>query len=150
MMTTRASVALLLIAACGQERIEPKGRARPVEAAARPTLSVLVTDERIYLGATGVPGGTSTETIERGANRTPQQVWTEYDADLATLKRAYFADRNDLELAAEPRDRHVVPYADLVQAMDHATKAGFTDIGLTEPASLSWRPELDHDVPLVH
>jgi biopolymer transport protein ExbD len=124
--------------------IAPRGKSRDVgvEPPDTPMLSVLVSDQRIYVGATRVAGDDATRTIERGGNRTPAQVWAELEDDLKKIKAEYFADRRDIEIAAESQDQHVVPYQDLVSAMDHAIAAGFTDVGLTEPRGLSWRPTL--------
>jgi hypothetical protein len=134
------------IAGCDQgsrHEIKPKGRRQDqarTELPARPTVSILVTSARIYVGATGVPGGSWSETIDRAANATVDPAWAKLDSVLAKLKREHFADRTDLELAADADPSHPVAYQDLVTVMDHAVKAGFTDVGLTEPASLSWRP----------
>jgi biopolymer transport protein ExbD len=119
-----------------------KNRDQQIKEEERPMLSVLVSDERIYIGATRVQGDDATNTIERGGNKTPDQVWTEFDTDLKKIKSEYFSDRTDIEIAAESHDQHVVHYQDLVSAMDHAIKAGFTDVGLSDPAGLSWRPTL--------
>jgi biopolymer transport protein ExbD len=127
-----------------QINIAPKGKNRDqqIKEDEKPVLSVLVSDERIYIGATRVSGDDATKTIERGNNRPVDQVWEEFEKDLKGIKGEYFSDRTDIEIAAESHDQHVVNYQDLVSAMDHAIKVGFTDVGLTDPAGLSWRPTL--------
>jgi biopolymer transport protein ExbD len=127
-----------------QINIAPKGKNRDqqIKDQDNPVLSVLVSDERIYIGATRVAGDDTTKTVERPSNKSPDQVWSEFEEDLKKIKSEYFADRTDIEIAAESHDQHIVHYQDLVSAMDHAIKAGFTDVGLTDPAGLSWRPTL--------
>lgn len=53
-------------------------------------------------------------------------------------KSSYFTDREDIEIAAEDK----VEYQSIITAMDHAILAGFKDVGLADPASLSARPQL--------
>src|SRR5262245_35937329 len=127
-----------------QINIAPKGKNRDqqIKDEDKPILSVLVSDERIYIGATRVAGEDTTKTVERPSNKAPDQVWSEFQDDLKKIKGEYFSDRTDIEIAAESHDQHVVHYQDLVSAMDNAIKAGFTDVGLTDPAGLSWRPTL--------
>jgi biopolymer transport protein ExbD len=134
-----------------QINISPKGKNRDqqIKEDDRPVLSVLVSEERIYIGATRVTGDDATKTVERAANKTPEAVWDEFEKDLKTIRSEYFMDggpgggpRTDIEIAAESHDQHVVHYQDLISAMDHAIKVGFTDVGLTDPAGLSWRPTL--------
>ena len=134
------------IAGCDQG-IKPKGRRQDhgqTDLPERPIVSILVTNARIYVGATGVAGGSWSDTIDREANKTVDPAWAKLDGVLAMLKRQYFADRTDLELAAHADPSHPVPYQDLVTVMDHALKAGFSDVGLTEPDRLSWRPSTIH------
>jgi biopolymer transport protein ExbD len=140
--------AFLLVTAAwvniAQINIAPKGKNRDqqIKDEDKPVLSVLVSDERIYIGATRVSGDDATKTVERGNNRPADAVWSEFTDDLKKIKGEYFSDRTDIEIAAESHDQHVVHYQDLVSAMDNAIKAGFTDVGLTDPAGLSWRPTL--------
>jgi biopolymer transport protein ExbD len=122
--------------------VTPKGRAFDGDPSPDPPmLSVLVSGDRIYVGATRVDGDAATRVIERGA-RPPDAVWAELDDDLRAIKRDYFAGRGDIQIAAESHEGHVVAYQDLVAVMDHAIRDGFPDIALTDPAGLSWRPTL--------
>lgn len=130
-----------------QINIAPKGKNRDVQVKEddRAILSVLVSNERIYIGTTRVSSDTSPTTVDRPANRSPDQVWTEYQQKLKAIKNDSslgLGDRTDIEIAAESNDQRPVNYQDLISAMDNAIKAGFTDVGLTDPAGLSWRPTL--------
>jgi len=143
--------AFLLVTAAwvniAQINIAPKGKNRDqqVKEEDKPMLSVLVSDERIYIGTTRVSSENSPATIDRAPNKTPDQLWGEVETKLKAIKgdaSLSLSDRADIEIAAESHEGHVVHYQDLVSAMDHAIKAGFTDVGLTDPAGLSWRPTL--------
>ena len=128
-----------------QINIAPKGKNRDTQVKEddRPILSVLVADDRIYIGTTRVSSGNSPTQVDRPQNKSDVDVWTEYENKLKAIKGdgdLQMADREDIEIAAESHEGHVVHYQDLISAMDHAIKAGFKDVGLTEPASLSWRP----------
>src|SRR2546423_10723439 len=67
-----------------QINIAPKGKNRDqqIKDVDKPILSVLVSDERIYIGATRVAGDDTTKTVERPANKSPDQVWGEFEDDL--------------------------------------------------------------------
>ena len=103
-----------------------------------PQLSVLVSDDTIYVGATRLVGDDVTRTIDRRSSG----AWDELRATLAQLKHDYFAEQQDIQIAAESRDEHVVRYQDLVAAMDGAIQAGFSDVQLTDANGLAWRPRL--------
>ena len=122
-----------------QINISPKGLARDKTTKEKdePMLSVLLTDEKIYIGATRITGDNTNYTIDR---KPGGAEWDEYLADMKAMKANYFADRTDVEVAAQSRDNHVVKYQDLVTAMDDAIKDGFADVGLTDPDGLSWKP----------
>ena len=120
--------------------VAPRGRTHDpiVNPPDTPQLSVLVSDEHIYVGATRLVGDDVTHTIDRKA----PGAWDELRHDLAQLKHDYFADQQDIQVAAESQDDHVVHYQDLVAAMDGAIQAGFTDVDLTDANGLAWRPRL--------
>lgn len=103
-----------------------------------PQLAIMLTDDTIYIGATRLPGEDVTRTIDRKS----AGAWEELQRDLAQLKHDYFAEQHDIQIAAESHDDHVVRYQDLVATMDGAIKAGFTDVALTDPNGLAWRPRL--------
>lgn len=50
----------------------------------------------------------------------------------------YFEDRDSIEIAAEEQ----ITYQTIISVMDTAISAGFLDVGLADPASLSARPQL--------
>jgi biopolymer transport protein ExbD len=133
-----------------QINIAPKGKNRDqqIKEDDRPILSVLVSDERIYIGTTRVSDENSPVTVDRPLNKTADTelaTWADVEKKLKAIKTdgaLNMSDRTDIEIAAESHEGHVVHYQDLVSAMDHAIKAGFTDVGLTDPAGLSYRPTL--------
>jgi biopolymer transport protein ExbD len=123
-----------------QINIAPKGLARDktTKENDQPMLSVLITDEKIFIGATRVSGDApGNYTIDRAA----ATAWDDYMTDMKAIKQNYFADRTDVEIAAQSRDGHAVKYQDLITAMDDAIKQGFADVGLTDPEGLSWKPQ---------
>jgi biopolymer transport protein ExbD len=103
-----------------------------------PKLSVMITDDTIYVGATRLPDQDVTRTIDRRS----ADAFGELRTTLAQLKHDYFAEQADIQIAAESRDDHVVHYQDLVAAMDGAIQAGFSDVQLTDASGLAWRPRL--------
>jgi biopolymer transport protein ExbD len=69
--------------------------------------------------------------------------WEKFESTLKEHKAsAFFADRTDLEIAAESTTQSVVKYQDVIHAMDVALKVGFIDVGLSDPAGLAARPSL--------
>jgi len=139
--------AFLLVAAVwipiAQLDLTPKGKSRdpskirdveePVE------LSVLIQHDNIWLvqSRTG-----EQQSIPRTGDAA--RDWDTFKASLTELKKsALFADRTDLELAAESiSDERNVVYQDVIQAMDIARAVGFSDIGLTDRGGLSGQPTL--------
>jgi len=122
--------------------IKPKGKTRD-----RPTeiidpieqidLSVLLTADQIWVGLSRV------NEFQTVAKTPAGHDWAKLGELLATHKKsAFFADREDLEIAAESTPQSVVNYQDLITAMDTAQKAGFKDVGLTDPPGLAARPQL--------
>lgn len=98
-----------------------------------PMLSVLVDAEGIWVGE--APGG--------GIEHITGHDWTALSATLAAHKAGpVFIDRTVLQLAAESTRDKVVPYQDLISAMDIAHQVGFTDVGISDPAGLTTRPTL--------
>lgn len=121
--------------------VTPRGHGELVADETPPMLSVLVSADHIYIGATRIPDDAATRVIDR-SGRPADAVWAELDDDLRQLKTGYFPDRSEIQIAAESRDDHVVDYQDLVAAMDHAIRDGFPDVALSDPAGLAWRPAL--------
>lgn len=117
-----------------QINIKPKGIGRDTEKIIDeeppPKASVLVTQNAIWAGLT-IGDRRQIANIEEG----------QYDyAGLEEVLREYkemaiFADRNEIELAAED----AVIYDDIIGAMDTAIASGFRDVGFVDPNSLSVR-----------
>jgi biopolymer transport protein ExbD len=123
-----------------QIQIKPKGKARndsPVTVT--PMISVLIQADTIYVGVSHM-------SIEPTVIKRPAGGgfdWAALEATLLVLKKdSEFAERDDLEIAAESTPTAPVKYGDVVDAMDVAVKVGFGGVGLSEPTSLSWRPTL--------
>ena len=122
--------------------IHPKGKSRDqtlkTEDLDKVVLSVLIQSDRIWLGLSRV---NEFQSIDKTADG--QQNWDEFEAKLREQKTsAYFADRTDIEIAGESTDTNKVSYQEVITAMDRAIKAGFVDVGLSDPAGLAARPQL--------
>lgn len=105
---------------------EPAGRARDqVDTPEHPKVAILIDADGIQVSA--YPSG-------QGA-QVPANDW---DKLAATLKDFQLAEETPrVEIAALSTDAHPVAYQSLVAAMDVAMKAGFPDVGVTDPSSLS-------------
>ncbi len=102
-----------------------------------PKLSVLIQSDGIWIGVSRVNDFTHLPSTASGYD------WRALEAALRVQKAsALFEKSVDLELAAESSREHPVSYQQLVAAMDVAIKAGFTDVGITDPSQLSARPQL--------
>jgi biopolymer transport protein ExbD len=123
--------------------VEPVGKARdgvPCEGdeCEDVKLSVLVDQDEIWIGLSRV---NEFERIARRADGT-------YDFDqleqrLRTHKSsAFFRDSTAIEVAAAGTPQAPVRYQTLISAMDVAVKAGFVDVGISDPDGLSARPTL--------
>jgi biopolymer transport protein ExbD len=124
-----------------QLNIQPKGKTREQQQVIiddeRVNLSVLVTHEKIWIGLSRV---NEFQEIPVGATG---HDWPKFETTLKEHKAsAFFADRTDVEIAAESTAQSVVSYQDLITAMDIAHKVGFSDVGLSDPQGLSARPQL--------
>jgi len=125
-----------------QINIQPKGKTRdngnpePEEIV---RLSVLVQSDRIWIGLSRV------NEFKDPITKLPTGDfdWPKFASTLKDLKAsAFFQDRTDLEIAGESTAASPVKYQDIIRAMDEALKAGFSDVGLSDPAGLSARPTL--------
>lgn len=143
LMTCLAS--FLLVAAVwvniAQIDIQPKGKTRDTQNIQqddeKPNLSVLIQADKIWIGVSRV------NDFQEIAAKAGDQDWDKFEATLKEQKAsAFFSDRTDLEVAAESTAQSVVHYQDVIHAMDIAVKVGFVDVGLTDPAGLSARPQL--------
>jgi hypothetical protein len=96
------------------------------------SLSIYVTKDAVWVGVSRVADFVE---LKRDGGKLADQL-------LRTLqekkKSAFFADRSDLEIAGDDD----VPYGDVVDAIDVAVKAGFTEWRFTDPRGLAARPQL--------
>jgi biopolymer transport protein ExbD len=127
-----------------QLTITPKGKQRPdvqPQDNPPPVISVLLQPDVVYIGV-GRTDKAFPVTQARKANG--EYDWTTFETDLGRLKgEEDFAERGDIEIAAESvNPLNPVKYEDVIHAMDLAIKVGFTQVNLSEPTSLSWRPTL--------
>jgi biopolymer transport protein ExbD len=119
--------------------IQPKGKARESaptqETEEKPVISILLQSDKIIVGVSRI--GTFQEIAKKG----DAHDWEKFGETLKEHKKsADFADRADLELAAESNASSPVKYEDIIKAMDTAVAVGFIDVGLSDPAGLSARP----------
>ena len=124
-----------------QINIQPKGKTRDTSNVQKDdetvTLSVLVQADRIWVGLSRV------NEFQEIPKKGDDQDWEKFETTLKEHKAsAFFADRADLEIAAESTTQAPVKYQDVVHAMDVAVKVGFIDVGLSDPAGLAARPSL--------
>ena len=138
-------MAFLLVTAVwvniAQINIQPKGKTRD-QSNVKPdeetvTLSVLVTNEQIWLGLSRVNDFQSIPKIGS------EHDWAKFETTLKEHKASsFFADRKDIEIAAESTTAAPVPYQDIIHAMDVAVRVDFIDVGLSDPAGLAARPQM--------
>jgi biopolymer transport protein ExbD len=124
-----------------QINIQPKGKTRDTSNVQKDdetvTLSVLVQADRIWVGLSRV------NEFQEIPKKAEDQDWEKFETTLKEHKAsAFFADRADLEIAAESTTQAPVRYQDVIRAMDYAIKVGFIDVGLSDPAGLAARPSL--------
>lgn len=124
-----------------QINIQPKGKTRDTTNVQQDdehvTLSVLVQADRIWVGLSRV------NEFQEIPKKGDDQDWEKFETTLKEHKAsAFFADRTDIEVAAESTSQAVVKYQDIIHAMDVAVKVGFIDVGLTDPNGLAARPSL--------
>jgi len=124
-----------------QINIQPKGKTRDTTNVQQDdehvTLSVLVQADRIWVGLSRV------NEFQEISKKGDDQDWEKFETTLKEHKAsAFFADRTDIEVAAESTSQSVVKYQDIIHAMDIAVKVGFVDVGLTDPNGLAARPSL--------
>jgi biopolymer transport protein ExbD len=124
-----------------QINIQPKGKTRDQAQVQQDdehvTLSVLVQSDRIWVGLSRV------NEFQDIPKKGEDQDWDRLETTLKEHKTsAFFADRSDLEIAAESTAAAPVKYQDIIHAMDIAVKVGFIDVGLSDPQGLAARPSL--------
>lgn len=124
-----------------QINIQPKGKSRDTTTVQQDdehvTLSVLLQADRIWVGLSRV------NEFQEIAKKGDEPDWEKFTTTLKEHKAsAFFADRTDIEVAAESTKDAPVKYQDIIHAMDLALKVGFVDVGLTDPNGLAARPSL--------
>ena len=124
-----------------QINIQPKGKTRDTANVQQDdehvTLSVLVQADRIWVGLSRV------NEFQEIPKKGDQQDWEKFESTLKEHKSStFFNDRSDLEVAAESTVAAPVKYQDIIHAMDIAVRAGFQDVGLSDPQGLAARPSL--------
>ncbi len=125
-----------------QINIQPKGKTRDTSNVQQDdehvTLSVLVQSDKIWVGLSRVNEFQDIPKLASG-----DQDWDKFETTIKQHKTsAFFADRTDLEIAAESTPAAPVKYQDIIPAMDPSIKVGFLDVGLSDPAGLAARPTL--------
>ncbi len=107
-------------------RNQPAGRARDsIDTPEHPKVAILIDSDSIQVSA--YPSG---QGVQLAAN--------EWDKLATTLKEFQLPEETPrVEIAALSTDSHPIAYQSLVMAMDTAMKAGFPDVGVTDPSSLS-------------
>jgi biopolymer transport protein ExbD len=93
----------------------------------KPAMSVLVDSEHIYV--TRAPDG-------------ERRKLDAHDWDGLARSIRELGDKNPMpvEIAADSSREHPVPYESLIAAMDASLKAGYTNVGVVDPRSLTVRP----------
>jgi biopolymer transport protein ExbD len=121
-----------------QISIKPKGISKiadkkQLEEEEQVRASILIQDNTIWVGLSRI----------NSFNQVPKEGeeynWNAlFDLLKEHKESSYFTDREDIEIAAEEK----IPYQAIISTMDAAIAAGFIDVGLADPASLSARPQL--------
>src|SRR3954470_19501815 len=106
-----------------QINIRPKGKNRDTSQVQQDdehvTLSVLVQADRIWVGLSRV------NEFQEIPKKGDSHDWEKFETTLKEHKSsAFFADRTDLEIAAESTTQSPVKYQDVIRAMDVALKVG--------------------------
>jgi len=125
-----------------QINIQPKGKTRDTSNIQNedetPILSVLVQSDKIWVGLSRLNEFQDIPKLASG-----EHDWEKFETTVKQHKTsAFFADRTDIEVAAESTVQSPVKYQDVIHAMDVAVKVGFIDVGLSDPAGLAARPQL--------
>jgi biopolymer transport protein ExbD len=125
-----------------QINIQPKGKTRDMSNVQEDNetviLSVLVQSDKLWVGLSRVNEFQDIPKLASG-----EHDWDKFETTIKQHKTsAFFNDRADIEIAAESTIQSPVKYQDVIHAMDVAVKVGFIDVGLSDPAGLSARPQL--------
>ena len=123
-------------------QVQPAGKSREAPTCEGgpcddPKLSVLVEPDQIWIGVSRV------NEFEKIPNIGGKHDWQKLEERLKAQKASsFFLEKTSIEIAAASTKASPVTYQALVATMDVAVKAGFSDVGLTEPDGLSARPTL--------
>src|SRR5215831_19386290 len=114
-----------------QINIQPKGKNRDTTQVQQDdehvTLSVLVQADKIWVGLSRV------NEFQEIPKKGEDQDWERFETTLKEHKSSsFFAERYDLEIAAESTAAAPVKYQDIIHAMDVAVRVGFVDVGLSD------------------
>ena len=100
-----------------------------------PQLSLLVDSTDLWIGVSRVNDMTRIPKTAGGYD------WAALETELKKQKAStFFSDSSDIQVAANSTGASPVAYHDLIAAMDVAVKAGFSDVGITDPLGLAARP----------
>lgn len=118
-------------------QVEGKARDQVKPDTEDPQLSVLVEADGIWIGVSRL------EEYERIPKTATGYDWATLETRLRAHKASsVFADRTNMQVAADSTRVAPVPYQAMVLAMDTAMKAGFRDVNISDPAGLYARPRL--------
>lgn len=120
-----------------QISIKPKGIGRQTEKTLEEEepvrASILIQENLIWVGLSRVQDFRQVKKVGEDYD------WNGLRTTLDEFKKtSYLADREDIEIAAEDK----IMYQTIITTMDTAISAGFRDVGLADPESLSARPQL--------
>jgi biopolymer transport protein ExbD len=102
-----------------------------------PELSVLIESDEIWVGVSRL------EEYQRIPKRETDYDWAELERTLAAHKASsLFAEKSNIQIAANSTKASPVKYQSLVFAMDVAKKSGFSTVALSDVDGLAARPRL--------
>ena len=109
-------------------RNQPAGRARDqIDTPEHPKIAILLDRDSMQVSA--YPSGQAAEV--------PAGDWDKLAATLKTFQLTPGEDTPRVEIAALSTDAHPIAFQSIVLAMDTAEKAGYPDVGVTDPSSLA-------------
>jgi biopolymer transport protein ExbD len=107
-------------------KANPAGRNRDIpDQPEPPKLSILIEYDQILV----------TETPSGMARQVAAFDWAQLRDALKEFKLAN--ETQHVDIAAASSDAHPIPYQSLIAAMDTSVQAGFPDIGVADPSSIS-------------
>jgi biopolymer transport protein ExbD len=94
--------------------------------------SILIQENAIWVGLSRI------NEFRQVKKEGEEYDWAALREVLVEHKENHFQDSESIEVAAED----AIAYESIIAVMDTAVAAGFKDVGLADPASLSARPQL--------